>query len=81
MSWRTSRMIHPTKALERSSSSESLPVLVTLVVRIGTELQSTPRLSKATTWTSIAKSALHFSRVNCVWLCLGFLLYTQCWRK
>ena len=74
-------MINPTKSLERFSCSKCLPALVGPVACSGAELQSAPRLSKATTWTSIAKAALLFSWVNCVWLCLGFLLYAQCWRK
>lgn len=81
MSRITSRMISPTKALERSSCGACLPALVGPVAFIGAELQSSPRLRKATTWTSIAKVALHLGWVNCVCLCLGFLLYTQCRRK
>lgn len=69
-------MISPTKTLERSSCGEYLLAPVGRVAWGGAELQSTPRLSKATSWTSIAKSALRFIWVNCVWLCLGFF-YTH----
>lgn len=65
--------------LEQWSGCEGAAVPVDLVIGIGAELQSTPRVSRATSWASIAKSVLHFGLVNCVWLCPWLPLYTQCW--